>query len=199
MGDADSVDSDDRDEHPFVVTHIVTSHVMQYAGLRLVGFTNRKIRKANPSKNYRRFKSQFGVSAATASRVYADLQTTSIVEARIQGSDLQLRFFFMGVYYLRKYPTEDDLEAKFNYSNFWAREKVWGTVKRIRALTEEKIYWDDEDGIGHFESMNVFICLYFLPAFVTKNIKRKLIVVLWSSLIELPITKSNLLICLQIN
>jgi hypothetical protein len=56
----------------------------------------------------------------------------------------------MGVYYLRKYPTEDDLEAKFNYSNFWAREKVWGTVKRIRALKEEKIVWD-EDGIGPWD------------------------------------------------
>jgi hypothetical protein len=105
-----------------------------------------------PSKNYRRFKSQFGVSAATASRVlYADLQTTSVVEARIQqGNDLQLCFFLMGVYYLRKYPTEDDLKAKLNYSNYWAREKVWGTVKRIRALKEEKIIWD-EDGIGPWD------------------------------------------------
>jgi hypothetical protein len=37
--------------------------------------------------------------------------TTSVVDARIQGNDMQLRFFLMGVYYLRKYPTEDDLEA----------------------------------------------------------------------------------------
>jgi hypothetical protein len=29
MGDANSVDSDDSEEHPFVVTHIITSHVMQ--------------------------------------------------------------------------------------------------------------------------------------------------------------------------
>lgn len=64
-------------------------------------------------ENYHRFKSQLGVSAATASRVYADLQTTAAAEARISGDDLQLRFFLMGLYYLRKYPTEDDLEAKF--------------------------------------------------------------------------------------
>jgi hypothetical protein len=30
MGDANSVDSDDSDEHPFVVTHIGTSHVMPF-------------------------------------------------------------------------------------------------------------------------------------------------------------------------
>eukprot|EP00980_Cylindrotheca_fusiformis_P015196 scaffold4205_cov48-Cylindrotheca_fusiformis.AAC.2 len=90
---------------------------------------------------------QFGVSAATASRVYADLQKTVVEEARIQGDNNQLRFFLMGLYYLRKYPTEDDLASRFNYSNFWAREKVWGTAKRIRALKAEKIVWDN-DGIG---------------------------------------------------
>jgi hypothetical protein len=55
---------------------------MQYAGLRLVSFTQQR---------------KFGVSAATASRLYVDLQTTSVVEAIIQGNDLQLRFFLMGV------------------------------------------------------------------------------------------------------
>jgi hypothetical protein len=36
------------------------------------------------------------------------------------------------------YLLEDDLEANFNNSNFWAREKVWGAVKRIRALKKKK-------------------------------------------------------------
>jgi hypothetical protein len=34
LGDANSVGSDDSEEHPIVVTHIVTSHVMQHAGMR---------------------------------------------------------------------------------------------------------------------------------------------------------------------
>eukprot|EP00980_Cylindrotheca_fusiformis_P016649 scaffold4993_cov73-Cylindrotheca_fusiformis.AAC.1 len=133
-----------------LATHIVTSQDMQYTGLRLVGFSNRKVRKAAPLTNYRRFKSQFGVSAATASRVYADLQETAVEEARINGDNNQLRFFLMGLHYLRKYPTEDDLEAKFNYSNFWARQKVWGIAKRIRALKVEKIFWDN-DGTGPWD------------------------------------------------
>ena len=47
------------------------------------------------------------------------LQTTQIDAARINGNELELKYFLMGTYYIRKYPRETDVEYKFDYSMSW--------------------------------------------------------------------------------
>lgn len=36
-----------------------------------------------------------------------------------------------------------DMEARFGYSSYWAREKTWGMIEKIRALKHDKIRWDE--------------------------------------------------------
>ena len=75
--------------------------------------------------------------------VYTDLQITTIADAKIEGGDLDLKYFLMALYYLRKYPTEEDLTADFDFSNYWARKKTWGAIERIRLLKHKVITWEE--------------------------------------------------------
>jgi hypothetical protein len=73
------------------------------------------------------------------------MQSTEIEEARLRGLEGDLKCFFMALHYLRKYPTEEDIVAIFDYcAAFWARQKIWGTIKKIRALKAEKIVWPND-------------------------------------------------------
>jgi hypothetical protein len=84
------------------------------------------------------------VKAATACQIYEDLQQTTIDESRIIGSELQLRFFLISLYYLRKYPEEDDLESTFDYSKKYISDQVWKFVEKIRGLKKQKIVFPKE-------------------------------------------------------
>ena len=50
----------------------------------------------------------------------------------------------MALYYLRKYPTEEVLSVEFNFSNEWARNKTWELIKKIRALKDKVIVWEED-------------------------------------------------------
>jgi hypothetical protein len=56
----------------------------------------------------------------------------------------------MGVFYLRKYPMESDLERTFGYSQYTSREKVWGMAEKIQSLKAQKIIWND-DGLSPWD------------------------------------------------
>ena len=111
---------------------------MSKAGLSLF-FKEERIKRAKKKDvtNSRRFLRKFGVKAPTACQIYEDLQKTSVEESRIVGNDLQLRFFLISLYYLRKYPEEDDLESTFDYSKKYISEQVWKFVEKIRNLTKD--------------------------------------------------------------
>jgi hypothetical protein len=117
---------------------------MMFLGLRLLQYRWRRLNAAKVKTNYNRFKSHYGVSPVTAAWVYEDLQVTNIEEAKVKGNQSDLKGFLMALHYLRKYPTEEDMVARFDYCAYWAREKVWAAVKKIRALKREKIVWDED-------------------------------------------------------
>jgi hypothetical protein len=70
---------------------------------------------------------------------YEDLQRTQIVDAKVSGKDLQVRFFLMALHTLKVYPTEAQCEATFLYSPSYARKWVWFDVEKVAALKAEKI------------------------------------------------------------
>jgi hypothetical protein len=133
---------DAYEEHP--INHLVTSGQMMYLGLRLLRYQSRRLKRCKTMVNYKRFKSHYGISPCTAAWIYSDMQSTEIEEARLQGSESDLKCFFMALHYLRKYPTKEDIVAIFDYCAFWARQKIWGTIKKIRALKAEKIVWPND-------------------------------------------------------
>ena len=129
------------DEPP--INHFVSPEEMMRIGLRLRGYTVKQLKNAKGKANVFRFKHHFGVSPVTAVWIYTDLQTTTIADAKIKRGDLDLKYFLMGLFYLRKYPSEEDLSADFDYSKFWVRNKVWEKIKNMRALQYKVIVWEE--------------------------------------------------------
>ncbi|CAJ1956085.1 unnamed protein product [Cylindrotheca closterium] len=130
------------DEPP--INHLVTPSEMMESGLALKGYSERRIKRAKGKTNVFRFKHHFGVSPCTAVWVYTDMQITNIAGAKIKGGILDLKYFLIGLYYLRKYPTEEELTSQFDYSNYWVREKAWGTIEKIQLLKHQVIVWEDD-------------------------------------------------------
>lgn len=71
---------------------------------------------------------QFGSTHTSKPQI---LQTTNIADAKIKGGELDLKHFLMGLYYLRKYPTEED----------HARNKTWGA----RQINQAVMRWDKNE------------------------------------------------------
>ena len=112
-------------------------------------FTRKKRieRVKNQSTNVTRFRIQFGVAPHTACRVYEDLQTTSVDlgDLAFEAGPTGLRFFLMSLYFLRKYPTYDDIEQTFDYSPGYAAKRVWDWIARLRLLKHDKIRLPTEE------------------------------------------------------
>jgi hypothetical protein len=142
LADSNGSNVDGDEEQP--INHLVTSGQMMYLGLRLLRYQSRRLKRCKNKVNYQRFKSHYGVSPCTAAWIYSDMQSTEIEEARLRGSESDLKFFFMALHYLRKYPTEEDIVAIFDYCAYWARQKIWGTIKKIRVQSADV---SDSDGI----------------------------------------------------
>lgn len=68
---------------------------------------------------------------------------------RRQGSpsEIRLKYFFMGLHTLRKYPTEIEREAIFDISIRHGRDMSWFYVRKIQALKALKIVWIDSDEV----------------------------------------------------
>jgi hypothetical protein len=73
------------------------------------------------------------------------MQRTSIAEAQIVGSDKDLKFCLIALYFLRKYPTESDMESIFDYSPKYISGMVWKYVAKIRNLKNEIICFPSEE------------------------------------------------------
>ena len=104
--DDDSSYSDDDDS---LITHVVTPTEMMTTGLIITGYTQERLSRCNPATNKIRFKRTFGVEAATMVTIYKDLQRITDVNMRLEGSERNLSWFLRTIFYLQKYPTEDDI------------------------------------------------------------------------------------------
>jgi hypothetical protein len=124
---------------PPAISHIVTVGEMLDAGVKLC-YTEARAKRAKRETNTERFFESFGVMAKTACSIYEDLQTTSVASARVNNANSsELSYFLIGLYFLRNYPTREDLERAFDFSKGWIAAKCWEWVDRFAALKAEKI------------------------------------------------------------
>ena len=106
---------------PVATTAVVfTPFEILTRGLQVVGFKEERIKSVGLKKNLSRFRSAF----VGHPRVYADLfgrlQSTDIDTARIDcaklgGVEKTLNYFFMAIYLLANYPTEEKAESIFSF------------------------------------------------------------------------------------
>lgn len=103
-------------EETEAVKHIVKVKDMMETGLLLLYTKDRIDRVKKRSTNIDRFRKQFGINPITACNLYEDMQLADLETEWVPGPT-SLRFFLMGLYLLRKYPTYDDIESTFDYGN----------------------------------------------------------------------------------
>ena len=140
-----SEDVSSDEENPPPIGHILTVIEMQEFGVKLT-YNEKRTKRAKTETNEGRFLKSFGVTPKTACVIYENLQQTTNQTARIEKPDATaLRYFLISLYFLRNYPTREDLERQFDYSRGWIAAKCWEWAKRIDALREEKIVLSFED------------------------------------------------------
>jgi hypothetical protein len=144
----------DLAENDPAVTHVVREEEMLQTGLLVVRYAENMLNRCKIETNKRRFKTSFGVSPATMCKIYIDLQrsdaedttTNPPTSMRLVGSETNFKWFLRTVYYLRKYPIEEDFERTLAINIGWARTNIWRVMQKIQYLKYKKITWSD--GLG---------------------------------------------------
>jgi hypothetical protein len=129
---------------------LLTSDEVLAYGLLAMGFSEKRILRVKKEKNFSRFRSHY----VGHPKVYADLlyrlQVTDIPEAHLDfsilGKDKTIKYFFMGIYLLASYPTEERAESAFSFgpSDRTYRTHAWAIVEKIAALFPDIIVWPDQ-------------------------------------------------------
>ena len=110
--DSSYSDNDDllySDDDNSLITHVVTPTEMMTTGLIITGYTEERLTRCSPATNKLRFKRTFGVTARTMVTIYEDLQRITDENMRLVGSERNLKWFLRTIFYLQKYPTEDNI------------------------------------------------------------------------------------------
>jgi hypothetical protein len=137
---------DDVENHP-AVTHVVREEEMLQKGLLVVRYDENMLNRCKNKRNKRRFKTSFGVSPATMCKVYIDLQRSDAEDAtmnppismRLVGSETNFKWFLRTIYYLRKYPIEEDFERTLAVNIGWVRKNIWRLMQKIQYLKYKRI------------------------------------------------------------
>lgn len=138
---ADAADAvDDEDDK---VYDIRTAYEMLQFGLQLVKWTETKINRVKKSTANRRLRSEYGADPHVCAQIYEDLQT--IGDLTVDDPDKSLKHFFMAMHFLKRHPTEDQRETKWQLSKNTLRPICWGMIERIRSLLKHKIGWPSDN------------------------------------------------------
>ena len=112
-------------------------------GLLAKGYEQRQIDRVKMKTNLSRFRSIY----VGHPRVYADLferlQTSGTLDCSILGIEKTVNYFFMAIYLLAEYPTEEKAQTAFSFqvSDRTFRHHAWDIVEKIAALHSEIIAW----------------------------------------------------------
>eukprot|EP00536_Pseudo-nitzschia_multiseries_P017218 jgi/Psemu1/49896/gm1.49896_g len=117
--------------------HIMHPGAMLCQDLIIAGFLLTQMEQSQPSANDSRFNSAYGASPTVL----------CYLEMRLLASHIDFRWFLITMYYLRNYPTENELERIFNFRSLpHACGKIWDMIQIIQFLKAKKITWSDDLG-----------------------------------------------------
>ena len=127
--------------------HVITPNEMLRKGLAVARYDEIMVNRSGEKKNIKRFKSTYGVSHCTMCKIYEDIQNRDLIDDStvqptpmyLDGKEINLGWFLRTVYFMRKYPTGDDMERELARNESWTRKKVWHMMKKIQFLKHKKI------------------------------------------------------------
>lgn len=113
-------------------------------GLRMVGLSKHRIKTWRMRSLVHQFKIHFGAHPKVYKEIWISLQTTAVNRARVPRAKLDLDYFLMAIYFLRVYPTQEEMVPKFDLCRETIDTWLWYYLEKIQALKEEKIVWPEE-------------------------------------------------------
>lgn len=130
-----------------MVLNILTDDEVLQRGLELLGYNLQKQDRVIRRTRIRRFKRQYGSHPYVCAILWEELQTTSVAAANVPEGSNKMRDFDMmllTLFYLKGYPLEESLAARFQVHEQTGRKWVRYYVKKIAALLSSKVEWPDE-------------------------------------------------------
>ena len=118
---------------------VVTVDQMLLQGLRLAGFSTKRVQNVCLNDNLRRFKSHYGSHPIVYARIWEDLQTTTYPNAFVDSKTINLVFFLMTINFFKCYPTESQLAAAFHVCERSVRKWCHFYAQKIQALKQQKV------------------------------------------------------------
>ena len=115
-----------------------TPDEMLRMGLEVAGFDDLRRQKVNRATSVTRFKSYYGSTPLVCAVIWEDLVTAEIPEARIEPGTAPSKFF-LGMYFLKDYRTEEKLAGGFKTCEKTARKWAWYFARKIQALKAKKV------------------------------------------------------------
>ena len=100
--------------------------------LNYVGFEGRQ-QNVNPSVNYERFRSFFGIGPKAAAAVFLDIQEVLKVDSPI------LRYFVMALYWMKSYDTLQIMSGWWKLHSESISKWVWYYIEKIQELKPKKV------------------------------------------------------------
>ena len=118
-------------------------------GLLTRGFTQERIVRNKPERREDWFQASFGCPSYVVSKMWSDLQTTGIDDARI-GDEYDDDFIPISIYdflnaleFLKCYLPEKKREGMTNLSAKTLRDRCWYYCRKLQALKHEKVVWPE--------------------------------------------------------
>lgn len=125
-------------ERPCRPRILLTADDFLRIGLDWAGFNAFRQENVNEATNIQRFKSHFGSSPIVYANVWEDLLTTEVDEARINPRS-KVENFFLSLYFLNVYPTEEKLAGLSKTCETSARKWAWFFARKVQALKVKKV------------------------------------------------------------
>lgn len=128
-------------------TVLPSSYVLR-RGLELIGIPVQKQQRQCYFSRLRRFRQNYGSHPKVYASLWEKLQRTTCWEANILSFVKERDFdnFLMAVFWLKRYPVEEDMAARFGCHEQTARKWVEYFVTKIAALKPDLIKWPETFG-----------------------------------------------------
>jgi hypothetical protein len=134
---------------PAAPPRLLNDDEMLHIGLEQVGFDLYRQNSVSRATNVLRFVSHYGSTPLVCAAVWEDLITTEIPEAKIAAGTAPDKFF-LGMYFLKVYPTEEKLAACFKVCEKAARKWAWIFACKIQALKAKKVSCYSSSELHHY-------------------------------------------------
>lgn len=129
-----------------VITSFTTDEIISY-GLELIGYSTYRQQRVKRKSLVKNFKRMYGSHPDVYQAIWKDLQKIKDLEYRlVVGKDpwKDLKYFLIGVHFLRKYSDDNDASNRFGCCDRSLRDHKWRIVKSIQHLKQKKIRWPKE-------------------------------------------------------